>query len=354
VISLKKLIDSNREELLHWTLRAYRAALEAMGSSAVTACPHLGMQLQLGLGNLQRQLAEEAAPGLVQETETRVAAELQQWGERSAEYYRRKTEEFKEIMMIMARTAESVGDRDQRYSKRFTEFTTRLHSLASLDDLTTIRDSLVSSANELQAGVNQMAQDGEEAVAQMRGQLRQYEAKLEEAERLASLDSLTGLENRRRMEAVLQFRVARGRPFSVAILDLNAFKQVNDTYGHVAGDEVLKQFATELKAAFRATDDVGRWGGDEFIVVLDCGLEDAHRHVERIRKWVFGDYEVRGDGQPRKLHVDAAVGLATWKEGETTGEMFARADADMYKEKKAVKPPANGSGRESGSAAGFR
>ena len=110
-------------------------------------------------------------------------AELQQWGDRSAEYYKRKTEEFKEIMMIMARTAEAVGDRDQRYSKQFTEFTTRLHSLASMDDLTMIRDSLVSSANELQAGVNQMAQDGEEAVARMRGELRQYQAKLEEAER---------------------------------------------------------------------------------------------------------------------------------------------------------------------------
>ena len=134
-------------------------------------------------------------------------------GSRSAEYYRRKTEEFKEIMMIMARTTEAVGDRDQRYSKRFTEFTTRLHALATMDDLTRIRDSLVSSAHELQAGVNQMALDGEEAVARMRGELRQYQEKLEEAERLASLDCLTGLQNRRRMDAVLEQRVARHRRF---------------------------------------------------------------------------------------------------------------------------------------------
>jgi diguanylate cyclase (GGDEF)-like protein len=102
----------------------------------------------------------------------------------------------------------------------------------------------------------------------------------------------------------------------------------------MAGDEVLKQFAKELQAAFRVMDDVGRWGGDEFIVVLDCGMEDARRHVERIRKWVFGDYTVTNDGRARKLPVEAAVGVAEWRFGETTEVMFARADADMYKDKK--------------------
>ena len=337
---MKKLIESNPEELLHGTLRAYRAALEAMGNSGVQACPPLGTKLQLGLWNLQSQLADETTPSRLQETEARVAAELHQWGEQSAEYYRRKTEEFKEIMMIMARTAEAVGDRDLHYSTQLTGFTTRLQTLATMDDLTKIRDSLVSSANELQDGVNQMVRDGEQVVARMRGELCQYQAKLEAAERLASVDSLTGLQNRRRLEAALQLRVARGRTFSVLIFDLNGFKRVNDTYGHVAGDEVLKQFATELRAAFRAMDDVGRWGGDEFIAVVDCGLEDARQHAGRVRKWVCGDYSVSVEGAPRKLPVSAAVGVAVWQEGETIAQMVARADADMYQEKKAVgRPP---------------
>jgi diguanylate cyclase (GGDEF)-like protein len=336
VISLKKLIDGNHEELFRRTLRAYGAALEAMGNSGVQACPPIGTKLQLGLWNLRSQLAEEATAGRVQETEARVEAELAQWGEQSAEYYRRKTEEFKEIMMIMARTAEAVGDRDLRYSKQFTEFTSRLQTLASMDDLTKIRDSLVSSASELQAGVNQMAQDGERVVARMRGELRQYQARLEEAERLASVDSLTGLENRRRLEAALELRVTRRQTFSILIFDLNGFKQVNDTYGHVVGDDVLRQFGAELRAAFRAMDDVGRWGGDEFIVVVDCGLADACQHLERVRKWVFGDYTVRGDGPPRKLAVSASAGVAAWREGETIAQMVARADAEMYKDKKAA------------------
>ena len=321
--------------MVRWTLHAYRAALEEMGNSGVQACPQIGAKLRLGLLNLQNQLAAEATPGGVQDTETRVAAELHEWGEQSAEYYRQKTEEFKDILLIMARTAEAVGDRDLRYSGQFTEFTSHLHSLAGMDDLARLRACLVASANELQVSVNQMAQDGEEALSQVRGELRQYQAKLEEAERLASVDSLTGLYNRRRVEAALELRIEQRQVFSVLIFDLNGFKRVNDTYGHVVGDELLTQFASELKSAFRSGDEVGRWGGDEFIVVLGCGLEDARRQVERVRKWVFGDYTVGGK-QSRKLPVSAAIGGAAWLEGETMAQMFARADADMYAEKKAA------------------
>lgn len=96
-----------------------------------------------------------------------------------------------------------------------------------------------------------MAQDGEEVLSQMRGELRQYQAKLEGAERLASVDSLTGLYNRRRVEAALELRIEQRQVFSVLIFDLNGFKRVNDTYGHVVGDELLTQFASELKSAFR-------------------------------------------------------------------------------------------------------
>uniref|UniRef100_Q01XM9 diguanylate cyclase n=1 Tax=Solibacter usitatus (strain Ellin6076) TaxID=234267 RepID=Q01XM9_SOLUE len=337
MISLKKLIESNQKEWAEAALAAYCAALEAMGNSGVRACPPLGMQLQLGLSALQRQLSDNSTVSGVRETQQRVESELGQWGERSAEYYKGKTEEFKEIMMIMARTAETVGDRDQRYSAQLTEFTSKLHSLASMDDLGRIRDSLVLRARELQDRVDQMARDGQQMLAQMRGELRHYQARLEEAERLASLDPLTGLKNRRRMERAVAERMGREQPFSVVLLDLNGFKQVNDSYGHAAGDDVLKQFATELRSAFRAADDVGRWGGDEFVVLLDCGPEDVGRHLERVRQWVFGDYVVQDQGVPHRLPIIASVGTAVWQGGESMAELFARADRDMYQEKNAVR-----------------
>jgi hypothetical protein len=95
VISLKKLIESNQQEWVKTALSAYRAALEAMGNNGVRACPPLDTQLQLGRRALQRQLSDNATLIGVKETQERVESELSQWGERSAEYYKGKTEEFK-------------------------------------------------------------------------------------------------------------------------------------------------------------------------------------------------------------------------------------------------------------------
>jgi diguanylate cyclase (GGDEF)-like protein len=131
----------------------------------------------------------------------------------------------------------------------------------------------------------------------------------------------------------MQRRIAAKEPFCVVMLDLNGFKQVNDTYGHQAGDDLLKQFSTELRSASRATDVVGRWGGDEFIVVLDGNLTEARSHVERMQKWVFGSYTLQTGLEGLKVEANAALGLVEWQAGEDIKEVLARADALMHKQK---------------------
>ena len=124
------------------------------------------------------------------------------------------------------------------------------------------------------------------------------------------------------------------------MLDLNGFKQVNDTYGHEAGDDLLKQFSTELRSASRVTDVVGRWGGDEFIVVLDGKLAEAQAHVERMQKWVFGSYTLHLGTEGPKIEMNAAIGLVEWQSGETIKDLLARADTLMYKRKSEMRKPA--------------
>ena len=101
-------------------------------------------------------------------------------------------------------------------------------------------------------------------------------------------------------------------------------------YGHPAGDALLRQFATELRAFFRSTDIVSRWGGDEFLVIVDCSAEEVRDRIEPVRKWVDGDYAIKIDGETRKVSVHASVGMASWRPGETAAELIARADAAMY------------------------
>jgi diguanylate cyclase (GGDEF)-like protein len=353
MISLKKYLDSvdngakvsvksNGKDLLSMTVAAYSSALQEMGSCSLDACPALGEDLKRGLEKLEENLARNLSSETIDETEASVRAQLEDWGRRTAVHYQKKSNEVKDILLVMARTAESVGERDHRCAQQLTDVTSRLKTIANLDDLSLIRVSIEKSAAELKTSVERMASEGKAAVEQLRAQVSTYQAKLEEAEEIASRDSLTGMRSRMCIESHVERRIEVGVPFCVAIVDIDRFKEVNDEHGHLVGDEVLKQFASELKSAGRSTDIIGRWGGDEFLILLDCKMTDALAQSERLTKWVCGDYTIQGPSGPLKLRVDASIGVAERLPNESLKELLARADADMYQHKAASRPRGNG------------
>ena len=337
MISIKKLIEQAGAEALQATLDSYRSVLAAIGDSAAQACPQVGNTMRQNLLNLQAVLSPESTPDLLHQTGQQAEAEITQWGSSAADYFRQRAGEAKELMMILANAAELAGERDQRYHRQVHEFTGRLQAIADLDDLRLIRDSLVKSAIDLRACAEAMADESQKAVARLRADVKAYQTRLDDAERLAGQDPLTGLDNRRRVEAAIEYRLERQQPFSILLLDLNGFKELNDSCGHLAGDELLKLFSAELKSAFRASDIVGRSGGDEFIIVLDTGIEEVHAHMERISRWVLGDYTVRAGDSSRKVTVSAAMGTAAWQPGDSLRTLLERADAAMYRAKRAQK-----------------
>ena len=362
MISIKKYLDSTQIEsgvqsgsqdnrpriegdVLPLALEAYRSALREMGHCSLEACPALGPEMKQGLSKLEERLSVDASPATLEFTKTSAREKLQDWGRRTASHYREKTGEVRELLLVMARTAESVGERDQRCAGQINEVTTQLESIASLEDLAEIRLSIVKSAADLKTSLDRMAAEGKEAMAQLRAEVSQYQIKLEEAEELSSRDALTGLRNRPWVESQIERRIAAGTELSVAIVDIDAFNRVNDEYGHIAGDELLQHFATELKSASRSTDAIGRWGGDEFVLLLDSGLEVATAQIDRLSAWVCGDYKVNSRNGAVKLRVDASIGLAEHAAGETMKELLVRADTAMYFRKAASRAKGSGSRR---------
>jgi diguanylate cyclase (GGDEF)-like protein len=149
----------------------------------------------------------------------------------------------------------------------------------------------------------------------------------------ASQDALTGLANRRSVDSHLEMHADRAAPFTVLYIDLNGFKKINDTYGHQAGDDLLKQVGRRLRLAFRSTDIIGRWGGDEFVALMDASLSEGQAKISRITELLSNEFVISVGETEQRVSISAAIGIATWRPGETVTEVLQRADAEMYEQK---------------------
>lgn len=201
----------------------------------------------------------------------------------------------------------------------------------------------------LELGVNDVLTrpvDALELSARVRTQIRRkrytdfLRDKLDHSLEMAVTDALTGLHNRRYMTTQLQSLVSRasrgGDPAAVMVLDIDHFKSVNDSFGHDAGDEVLREFAVRLATNVRAIDLPCRYGGEEFVVVMPgASLEAAERVAERIRRDV-GCAPFRIMGGKEILTVTVSVGVAATHAGQDTPEaLLKRADEALYEAKTA-------------------
>jgi diguanylate cyclase (GGDEF)-like protein/PAS domain S-box-containing protein len=164
-------------------------------------------------------------------------------------------------------------------------------------------------------------------------EMKQRTAQLEH---LVTHDPLTGLANRLllrdRLEHGLQAAQRADEKVAVVLMDLNKFKEINDSMGHAAGDQVLKQVAQRLQLAMRETDTVARLGGDEFVLVLagQPNLRYTLKMIERVRRAMAPEMEIDG----RLLSVGASMGVAVWPhDGRTPGELLHAADTAMYEGK---------------------
>ncbi|HNW87072.1 MAG TPA: GGDEF domain-containing protein [Candidatus Limiplasma sp.] len=163
----------------------------------------------------------------------------------------------------------------------------------------------------------------------IRVQTSELEATNHALTHISEMDKLTQVYNRVKLDEFISEELAKsyadGSVFSVILLDIDGFKNVNDQYGHLAGDETLVTLSGILKNIIRQTDVVGRWGGEEFLLILPgAHLEQATALAERIRKSVhlhsFASVE----------HISCSLGVASYREGDSEKELLLRADQALY------------------------
>lgn len=206
-----------------------------------------------------------------------------------------------------------------------------------LDDL---RGTLVREIERLRAGHQDLAGKLDQTYQHLQtleSDSRQLSDELTRVRLLSLTDELTGLSNRRAFLRRLEDEVARvqryGFPLSIALIDLDHFKAINDEYGHAAGDEVLRVYAQHILSVFRHHDLVARYGGEEFAVLLpNTDMEGSSRALHKVRQRC---YESKWEFYDQTLPVPTfSAGLALYKPGETSSAFIERVDKALYRAKR--------------------
>jgi diguanylate cyclase (GGDEF)-like protein len=161
--------------------------------------------------------------------------------------------------------------------------------------------------------------------------------KNKELEILSVTDSLTGLYNRKHLMESLTGEIGRSsryeRPFSLLIIDIDHFKKFNDTYGHLAGDDVLRKMGEVFRESIRGCDYAARYGGEEFVIVMpEIGRDQGVQAAERIRASVAKE---KIDAQGNSVTVTISVGVASFPEhGDDAQTIISKADTALYQAKR--------------------
>jgi diguanylate cyclase len=236
----------------------------------------------------------------------------------------------------------ALGSATGEYSARMDDYSRRIQEADDLRSLAELVAQLMADTRGVQADIVRSRDELLEA----RRQAQQYEARVEKLEKeletvagLVREDALTGALNRRGLEEAFAAETARGErrgsALSLAVLDIDNFKQLNDRLGHQAGDAALAHLAQIVRGAVRPSDVVARFGGEEFVILLpDTGCEEAVNVMVRVQRELTRRFFLHNN---EKVLITFSAGVAERVDGEAREQLIERADRAMYAAKRSGK-----------------
>jgi diguanylate cyclase len=221
------------------------------------------------------------------------------------------------------------------YTESLTSVTDKLSSTKDRESLRVIVESLVATANEMKQNNHVL----ERALNASKEEINQLQESLEVVRNASLTDPLTSLANRKHFDESLAQAIAesaeRSEPLSLLMTDIDNFKNFNDTWGHLTGDQVLRLVAISLKQNVKGQDIAARYGGEEFAVILpNTVLRSALAVADHIRRAVMSKELMKRSTGQNLGRVTISLGCATAREGDTMQSLISRADACLYAAKR--------------------
>jgi len=245
-----------------------------------------------------------------------------------ARFRETKNETVKQIVLDLTDTIQQISSATGDFDHKMEASMEDIQAAATIEDILALKEGIIKEIGKVRV----RSQSLKSELNAYKKTTQSLSSKLEQTEAKALVDSLTNVLNRNAYnmkisQMIREFSSSKDF-FCLLVLDIDHFKKFNDTYGHKAGDRVLKSVAASVQDSLRASDLVFRYGGEEFVVLLN-GIqeENAFKLADKIRKNVEKEYFV---DKEKKLKVTISLGVACVKEGESETELFERADKAMY------------------------
>jgi diguanylate cyclase len=244
----------------------------------------------------------------------------------------------KNMMKTFVERLGSVAAQTGDYHDKLGGYTARINDAGGMTELNQVLAELLRETRQVQdqtLKTRESMLQAHQEVQEAEQRIRDLEAQLQQMSELAREDQLTGSLNRRGLDDVFERELARadrrGTPLCVALLDLDNFKRLNDTYGHLAGDAALKHLVGVVKDSLRSMDVIARLGGEEFVILLpETTVEAAAQTMTRLQRELTRHFFLH---ENEKLLITFSAGVALRQPGEDQTALIHRADRAMYKAK---------------------
>jgi diguanylate cyclase len=288
------------------------------------------------LEQYRQELSSIAGAEAFADLAARISDTCRAFFKRGEAFEREREREIGELIETMTQAVAKLAGEAVTVNAELSRQSERFGRLTEVEDIRELKRRVSQEVSALDRFVAEKRSHDEAYYSKLTRQIDHLQSRLRETEEAAALDPLTQVPNRGTFDRTLARWLGQGAPFALALLDIDDFKRVNDTYGHPVGDRVLLAAARKLSSQVRAGDLVARYGGEEFAVLLaGTTLKQAEARMNEVIRGIAASvYDFEVEGAARQLRYTMSCGVSDPARGDAAEAVVSRADEALYDAKR--------------------